>query len=254
MVRDAMLRYPILEVSVSGNSVDRRPGGFTLITDQGYPHIMAQVTYPADAGVGSAGDAIVIVLIEQEIGDEQKTTLFTGAIYDVKTRGAYRAVYLTDGYKKLHDARIINAYRKESAKNILQDILGAAGIAETAVTCPAVELARFSTDRISAARSITLLIKTLEQRGITGLRFFFDADNIFHFGTDADTGKNEGIEIRLETGKNIIKTGDGWVETLPLPVRHSQTVILNGAAMETTRTELTISGSHSRLRLWVKEA
>jgi hypothetical protein len=242
------LHYPVLEVSVGGGIIDQRPSRFTLFTAQGFPAIMSKLTYPAETIVSAAGDTVVISLIE----GEERNILFTGEIYDAKTRGAYYELSLTDGYKKLHDTMVVNAYRKETAKGILQDVLDAAGITDTAITCPVVTLARFSTDSITADMCVNLLIRALEQHDIQDLRFFFDAENIFHFGTDADTGKNEGIEIILETGKNIIKRGEGFVELLPLPLRHSQALTIDGTPVETIRTELTVSQRRSRLIAWVK--
>jgi hypothetical protein len=77
---------------------------------------------------------------------------------------------------------------------------------------------------------------------------------VFRFGRFDDTGKNEGPAVRLETGRNIISKGDGWVEILPMPVRHSQAVTVDGAALKTIRTDLIISQRTSRLVLWLKEA
>jgi hypothetical protein len=244
-----LLQYPVLDVLISGNGIDNRPTRFTLSTDQDYPSVIAKLTYPANTITASAGDQIEVSLR----ADTNKTLLFTGEIFDAKTRGALYHLSLIDGYKKLCGTQTVNAYRKETANIILQDTLDTVGITDTVITCPSVTLARFSTDRISAAMSITLLIKALEQHGISGLRFFFDEQNIFRFGTGADTGRNEGVEIALETGKTIIKTGEGYIETLPLPVRHTQRITVNNKQMETTRTELTISSSRSRLRLWAKE-
>jgi hypothetical protein len=69
---------------------------------------------------------------------------FSGTVYAENTDGAYRELFLADGYKKLCDTGFTAAYRKEKAANILDDMLGAAGITEKAVTCPDVEPARFS--------------------------------------------------------------------------------------------------------------
>jgi hypothetical protein len=147
---------------------------------------------------------------------------------------------------------VVNAYRKETAKGILQDTLDAAGITDSSITCPAITLARFSTDTITADMCIDLLIRAMEQHGAGDLRFFFDAENIFHFGTSEDTGRNEGIEIALETGKNIIRRGAGFVETLPLPLRHSQSLTIDGIPVETIRTDLSVSQRRSRLVSWVR--
>jgi hypothetical protein len=249
MERVELVQYPVVEVSIGGSAVDKQPSRFTLITDQGLPSVMAKLVYPADTVTVSAGDPIIVSLI----AGEEKNVLFTGAVCDAKTHGPVYELALTDGYKKLCETIVTPAYRKEIVKAILQDILDAAGITDTKITCPSVTLGRFSTSSISAAMSIKLLIAALEEHGASGLRFFFDADNVFHFGTGEDTGKNEGEAIALETGKNIIKTGTGHVAVLPLPIRHSQAITIDGTAMETIRTDLTVSGYRSRLVLWVKE-
>jgi hypothetical protein len=94
------------------------------------------------------------------------------------------------------------------------------------------------------------LIQALEEHGQTGLRYFFDADNLFRFGTREDAAVNEGPVFVLESGDNILRRGNGWTEILPLPIRHSQNITVNGRDMITVRTELTVSKNHSRLRVW----
>ena len=161
---------------------------------------------------------------------------------------------MTDSYKKLCRTDFTAAYRKEKAASILEDILGAAGINEKSVTCPDVELARFSTQTIPARMCIDLLIDALKEHGAEGLVYFFDEKDVFHFGTIADTGKNEGEAETFETGKNIVSSGSGWIEVLPRPVRHSREITVNGKTLLTMRTDLTISRSSSRLTLYLREA
>ncbi|GHT56838.1 hypothetical protein AGMMS50268_13270 [Spirochaetia bacterium] len=243
------LEHPVLEIAIGGSAVDKRPHAFSLITDQGLPSVLAKLSYPQDVAAGKAHDPLTVSLT---LTDE-RYLLFTGEIFSVGIHGAFRELDLTDGYKKLCDTRIINAYRKETAKVILQDALDQAGIEKTKITCPSVEIARFSTEKIPADISITLLIKTLEEHGHAGLRFFFDDEDYFRFGTADDTGKNEGITFEFETGKNIFKKGDGWIEVLPLPIRHSQEVTVDGVKLIPFRTDLSVSASRSRLVLWLKE-
>jgi hypothetical protein len=249
MERVDLVQYPILEVSIGGSVADKQPARFELITDQGLPSVMAKLIYPADTVTASVDDPVVVSLV----AGEKKDILFTGVVCNAKTHGAVYDLTLADGYKKLFDTMVTPAYRKETAKVILQDTLDAAGITDAKITCPTVTLGRFSLNSISAAMSIKLLITALEEHGEAGLRFFFDADDVFHFGTGNDTGKNEGEAIALETGNNIVKTGDGRVAVLPLPIRHSQAITIDGTALETVRTDLTVSGKYSRLVLWVKE-
>jgi hypothetical protein len=184
----------------------------------------------------------------------EECLLFTGNALSAGIHGAYRDLILADGCSKLFTTPIIAAYRRETAKIILQDALGSAGIEKTAITCPDVEIARFSTEKTTAFLCIKLLIKTLEEHGHAGFRFFFDEKDTFRFGTAGDTGKNEGPVYEFETGKNILKKGIGKIEVPPLPIRHSQEVIVDGVKLVTSRTNLSVSGSHSRLILWLRAA
>jgi len=244
------LEHPVLNVTIDGTVTKKQPSVFSLMTDEGIASVVSFLKFPADSGIGKPGDPVQIHL---SLNDE-KHLLFTGEVLSAGIHGAYRDLILTDGTSKLFNTQIIAAYRKETAKTILQDTLDSAGIEKTSVTCPDVEIARFSTEKITAFLCIKLLIKTLEEHGHGGLRFFFDAENTFRFGTADDTGKNEGTVYEFETGKNILKKGIGKIEVLPLPIRHSQEVKVDGVKFITSRTDLSVSGSRSRLILWLREA
>ena len=243
------LEHPVLAVSINGAVPEKRPSSFRLITDQGLPSTKAYLTFPSNVGIGNKGEKVTVSLT---YGDKEDL-LFTGVIYDTTIPGAHRYLFMTDGYKKLCDTPVIAAYRKEKATVILQDSLDAAGIKETVITCPDVEVARFSTMEIRADLIITHLIKALQEHSHYGIRFFFDEKDIFHFGTSKDTGKNEGEIFVFETGKTILEKGNGKIEVFPLPIRHTQKVIVDGEELVTHRTDLRISGFRSRFSLWLKK-
>jgi len=244
-----MVQYPVLEVLIGGAVVERRPVSFSLFTSRGQPQVLAKLSYPEDATEGNADDPIVINLVS----GEEKNLYFTGVIYDAHVHGARRELLLTDDYKKLVDSVFTPAYRKEKAKAILEDVLSAAGIANKKITCPEVELARFSTDTITVKNCVDLLIDALTAHGYHDLYYFFDAENVFRFGTIEDSAKNESGEVyKLETGKNIIHKGESWIETLPLPLRHSRDITVDGAALKTFRTELFVAQTKSRIKFWVR--
>ena len=247
-MRISDFEHPILIVSISGAVIEKRPSSFSLATDEGLSSVMSVLKFPADSGVGKSGDSVEVHLLLA--GEEH--LMFTGNVLSAGIHGAYRDLILTDGYSKLFLTPVTAAYRKETAKAILQDTLDSAGIDKTAITCPDVEIARFSTEQTAAYLCIKLLIKTLEEHGHTGFRFFFDAEDAFRFGTADDTGKNEGPVYEFETGKNILKKGSGRIEALPLPIRRSQEVTVDGVKLITSRTGLAVSGSHSRLTLWLR--
>jgi hypothetical protein len=250
MQNNKYLVYPILSVTINGTEIKQRPSCFRLITDKGIPSILATLDYPSDSELGELGDTISIELVMET----ERYLLFTGFIYDDHVRGAYRTLDLTDGYKQLCDTLVTPAYRKEKALVILQDTLDAAKITEAKITCPAVELARFSTVSIPGDTCIALLINALIGYGHNGIRYFFDSHNTFRFGTIDDTGKNEGESYAFETRNDILRTGSGWVETLPYPIRHSQNITIDGTAMITQRTALMVSQHRSRIKIWVGEA
>jgi hypothetical protein len=241
--------YPLLQVLIAGSPVSERPAAFTLVTDSAYPSVLAELHYPSPVQEGKTGDDIVVSLSDGDHSD----VYFTGAIYDTETRGGLRVLCLSDSYKKLCDTRVTPSYRKETAVVILRDTLEAAGITESRITCPGVELARFSTASISSDDCIRILVKALEEHGYSSLRYFFDAHNVFRFGTLEDTGVNDGPVFFLESGDSILRRSHGWVEVLPLPIRHSQKVSVNGRLLTVTRTDLAVSRSRSRLRLWGTE-
>jgi hypothetical protein len=245
-MKNSNLRYPVLRVQIAAAEAAGRPAAFSLITDVGFHSVLAKLSYPVLNGAGQIGEDIVISLVS---GSEEHI-YFTGGIYDVQIQGAYRVLYLTDDFKKLCDTAVTPSYRKETAAAILQDALDAAGITDTKITCPAVEIARFASATVPADRCLDLLIQALEEHGQFGLRYFFDADNRFRFGTREDAAVNEGPVFVLESGDNILRRGNGWAEILPLPIRHSQNITVNGRDMITVRTELTVSKNHSRLRVW----
>jgi hypothetical protein len=246
-----ILKHPVVEVSTGGTVAGERPSEFKLATQAGFHSVTARLLYPADSETGNIGDEVTASLAE---GD--KTDLyFTGKTYSANFHGKYREPRLTDSYKKLCDTVFTAAYRKEKAANILDDILGAAGITEKSVACSGVELARFSTQTVTARLCADLLIDALKEHGVEKNKlFFFDEKDTFHFGTGADTGRNEGAEYVFETGKNILKTGSGWIEVLPRPIRHTRESAVNGKAMLTVRSDLTVSRKLSRLTLWLGEA
>jgi hypothetical protein len=246
----ARIEHPVLNISVNGNTTVKRPSYFRLITDQGLHSVEARLRYPADAEVGKNGDKVSVNLSL----NGEKHLLFTGEIFCAGIHGGYLDLALTDSYKKLCDTVIVAGYRKETASVILQDTLDKAGVEKTSITCPGVEIARFSTEKIPADECVIQLIKTLEEYGHKGFRFFFNAEDIFCFGTVEDTGKNEGTVYEFNTAKNILKKGDGWIQVLPLPIRHSQEIKLDGKSLFAWRTDLTVSGTSSRLRIWLKEA
>jgi hypothetical protein len=250
MPNSEFLRHQVLEVSIAGTVVENRAVSFRLMTQSGFHAVIARLVYPSYAETGTVDDEVRVSLSTGESTD----LYFTGTIYSVSVHGARRELLLTDSYKKLCDNTFTASYRKEKATYILEDMLGAAEITQKSITCPDVELARFSTRTIAVRNGLDLIVDALKEYGFKNLTYFFDEKDIFHFGTREDTGRNEGILYEFETARNILRSSSGWIEVLPHPIRHTQEVQINNKSMVTIRTDLTISRGLSRLCLWVKEA
>jgi hypothetical protein len=203
--------------------------------------------YPSTVSVGKAGDTIVVNLVS----GSQTELYFTGAVYYAGTIGAHRVLWLTDGYKKLVDSLWAPAYRKTRAKSILEDALDTAGITDYTITVPDIEIKRFSTHALPVKETLDLLIKALEAHGVNGLSYFFDRNNTFRFGRIDDATLNEGPAVSLETKKDIIKRWPGCIQTLPVPVRHSEYITIDGQSVLTLNTELRVSRKTSRMNIWV---
>ena len=215
-----ILQHPIIEVAIGGNVVEKRPAAFRLFTLAGCGITKARLLYPMESDVGNRGDTITVSLIT----DDKTALYYTGTIYSIPEYGKYRELQLTDSAYKLLNIDFDAAYRREKASVILSDILDAAGIKERAITCPDVELARFSPVTVPAWYCITYLIEALKEHGAKNLTYFFDE-------------------------KDIFRSGEDWIEVLPRPIRHSQTVTVNGKERITVETDLTVSQKHTRLIL-----
>ncbi len=238
-----------VDVTLSGQRVAKRPLSFRLVTDQCLPAAICELEYPSSVAFGKDGEEVAVSLKTPE----KTAVLFTGQVYDAKVYGNVRKLSLADGYKKLFDTALSTAYRKESAAVILSDILDAAGITDREITCPDVEISRFSHAEKSAVELIVSLMGTLKTFGFSGLRYFFDAENLFRFGTIDDSAVNSGDPLSLETGRTIIEKRPGRILTFPAAFRHSQSLEVDGTSLVATRTELVLSARRSYLAIRVKE-
>jgi hypothetical protein len=197
MANNDALKHQILLVSIGGSVVDKHAVSFRLQTASGFHAVAARLLYPADSDIGNVDDDITVSLIT----DNKTDLYFTGKIYSTALQESKRELLLTDSYRKLCGGKYAATYRKEKAAVILEDILGAAGIRDTLTTCPNVELARLSTRTMPCREPIDLLIDALEGHGFSGITYFFDAQDVFHFGTASDTGMNEGEAHIFESAK-----------------------------------------------------
>lgn len=195
------------------------------------------------------GDAVKIYLGYR---GEQEEIIYTGQIGAIQSKPVDNLLYLREWPGTFINKLINDSYSKESAKQILLDLLNEAGITEYNVECITTELNWFVVSNNIIATAILSLIQTINQYtdSENKINYFFDKNGCFRFGTIDDQGINPGSNYSFAEKQNIIQYLSNGVETFALPIRHSQKVIINDEEKITRETKLFISARKSRLELY----
>jgi hypothetical protein len=227
--------HPYLKATISGLSKPQ-VHAFRLRTDRDVPLSLCLLVLAGWIDTDLT-DATVSVKLGYVGGDEWP--LYTGYVETAFPDGSQTACILREGVRKFEFGTVEMSYHKEKADRILADILDAAGIDGRSITCPSVELPRFAVFGVSPLVAVRQLVETLGTfQDMTDTRFFFDAEGKFHFGKTSDTGKNSGPSLTLKTGSGILASQGKRIETVPLPVRHSQAITVESASKTTSGTNL----------------
>lgn len=155
---------------------------------------------------------------------------------------------LKEGNRKFYNSSFGESYRNEKAKYILQDILDFSKISKTEIECPDVEIERILFNNICPIFAIEQLIKTIycySREKV--LKFFFDKDNVFRFGSIDDKAVNKNDLFDIKTGNITKRYLSNTILTLPLPVRHSQKVKVEDKEVNVLATAMNISPTNSYL-------
>lgn len=237
---------PIIAATLGGASAGI--SFFRLFTDRDIPLSLCELRLPGKASKDYAGSTAVVKLGYRGMST---WTAFTGWADRSFFDGRETTLVLRECPTKFTEASVSLSYRKEAASRILSDILDAGEVKTRKLTVPGVTLDRFAVEKASPFEAVQKLIGALgSYDDASELRFFFDGAGAFRFGTQGDTGKNEGEAVEFDRGAGIIKEGDGVVEVPPAPLRHSQAFKLKGASKSSFRTRLIASPARSRLEVW----
>ena len=241
---------PVLQIYINNTIESHKIHKFSISTDVHYPYCTPELELTGEYTGTKQGDVIKITLYL----NNKTYTLFTGLIFKITYEYNKTTLHLIDGFLDLCNTRQSLSYRKEKALNILNDILEKAGVAECEITCPDVIFERFVSS-VPANEIIKEIIETLKSYGQDEkYRFFFDTNNVFRFGTLDDTGINPGERFVLKSGVNIITKKGNCITTMPLPIRHSQEIEVDGKSFIPYRTEMIIGSKASRIKIWGQEA
>ncbi|MBN2546572.1 MAG: hypothetical protein JXB50_12300 [Spirochaetes bacterium] len=243
MIYNRMLN-PYLIVKISGKEVKNI--GFTLITMKNSCNIQAKLFVPKT--IKSSLKDEVEVSLGYHGQDEWK--IFKGFIDNFYDDMKMKVIILKDGNTDFWGTKILESYRKEKAKNILNDCLEKCKIDDTKITIPEVEFDRFLICDSASNNVCRNIIETLYSYGTDKeLQYFFDENNVFHFGSIEDTGKNEGEAFNFDE-TNVLKYHENGFETFALPVRHSQKIKLNDSEIMTLKTVLTVMPKNTKLEVY----
>lgn len=221
---------------------------FSLYTDRDLPVVRAALRLPGRITKDFAETQLSVGF---RYNGGPSWTAYTGHVMRSYVDRGETALILREAPAKFFDAAISGSYRQEKAPRILSDLLDAGGITQKKVTCPSVMIDRFAFENLPPFLAIGRLVSTLgTYTDISELRFFFDCAGVFRFGTPDDTGKNEGEALSLSDRAGILAERDGALETLPAPLRHSQSFSVRGKTVFATRTWLVSRARHAHLEVW----
>lgn len=173
--------------------------------------------------------------------------LFTGFVDDFYSSFKNTSVLCKDSSPDFLGKKIIEGYRKEKAKNIIEDLLDVSGITDFEIDCPDVEFDRFLISNIASVFAINNVIETLKQYDEKDDYFyFFDNKNKFRFGK-LDKVKLNIDKVEFKTASNIFERGLNSIETVALPVRFSSDIKIDDVEYSAIFTDLNMSGNESRM-------
>jgi hypothetical protein len=230
---------PYLIAKINGREI--KSIGFTLLTIAGTPFIQSKIYIEKNTNC-SLEDEIEVYL---GYTNQSEWKVFTGWIECFYESSNMKVAVLRDGTKKFWVDKILESYRKEKAKNILDDCLALSGVNDKKVTMLDVEFARYLLNNQTNNDICEGIIASLYSHGEDKkLQYFFDQNNTFHFGSIEDTGVNESEKFSFDE-KNILRKLKQGFETFALPVRHSQKITVNNEEKTTTKTLLNIFPKNS---------
>ena len=236
---------PLVRIAIDGEVLKSAPTRFYLRTDIDEPSVASELTFSNPVPSINVGAVIAITMVR----DDTEARLFTGTLVRSVPSHARRLFIATDDAAKLRRTTVQLAYRDEQDQVIVKDILEQAGVDSFKIATPGIQFDRFSTPVITADRALAILIESFGNYGVDeAYRYFFDTGNTFRFGTFDDA--NNGIDpIALSSRTDVIDQSGDWITILPRAIRHSQTVIIDGAKRRVVRSELSIRPKRSRLVL-----
>ncbi len=184
-------------------------------------------------------------VISIKLNDE---VVFTGFVDVTETFNAKSTATLREGTKEFHTKELDLSYRKEKAKNILEEVLSEANITEYTIDFTDEEIERFHIKKDCPHYIIKLLADTASLYTGEKILVFFDEKGKFFFVSEAKY-KQENIKEFVE-GENIISLSPGFLESFPSNVRANNKIKINDIENKITMSSFTFNNGKGRSKLY----
>lgn len=135
-------------------------------------------------------------------------------------------LFLKEGSKDLHYQKIIQSYRRETAQNILVEILQKMNINNFNINFIDCEIDRFPIYKENALLIIQRLKQIIKDYTNQEILSFFDKKGVFHF-VEKEKYILKTKTISFLTKKNITNDSVGIIECLPTNIRANNSILIN---------------------------
>lgn len=175
-------------------------------------------------------------------------TIFTGWV-DHFYIDNYLIVFCKNANSFALSKQICESYTHEKIKNIVLDLLNIINITSYKVTLPDITL-----DFVAYGTFCKILNELIEALYLYGveneIHYFFDHNNTFRFGTINDVAIHDYSKIFNLDNTFIFHNLENGIQTIPLPIKHSQKVIYHNQEIFTTRTNLVVYPKYSYMEVY----
>lgn len=164
----------------------------------------------------------------------------------VSFNGVYTA-YLKEGTWEFHYKKMLDSYRKEKAKNIIDEIMSAAKITDYKVDVTDEEIERFHISNESPVVALRNLIKTLTRYTSEEIVTFFDRKGKLNIIEKSKLKQSNAV--KFQSGKSVFSLFPGLAEVPVSDVRANEKIKIDDVEYVVTLSQVNFSNGKAVTRL-----
>jgi len=223
---------------------------------EGKKHLIGDCEAQTRSGSIFAGAEIKYIKNDNAINIKDKVAillnddvLFTGFAHFVACLVGKITVGLVEGTEEFHTKKIMSdfSFRKEKAKNILNEILDIAKIEDKNIDFADEEIERFSLYNVTIEHALLTLKEVIKLYTNEEIMIFFDRENKFNFIEKSKFKQKEVFEFNY--GENIISL-DKYLKVEPKNIRSDEKIKIDGEEKRITQTILTIRDGNGVMNIY----